>query len=258
MNEMKDQAPESRLAVEVSSNTLRRARLPVKDWPIDYFVYGGCGLLVVGLLLYAGNRGWHTLEFRDVSIPGIFGSMLLVSLFVERMIEVFVSVWIDRDSAAHEQSLDFWQARQGQLTKEIQALIAERNGTPAPGDTRLAVIDDLLAKKRASVEEAVNFADVETKALLPFSARTLKMSTWIGLLIGVVASAVGFRFLGQLVSVQKNDMLLGQYEAFVAADILLTGAVLAGGSKLIHDMFSVYSSFMDSTKKSLSDQSKNQ
>ena len=79
-------------------------------------------------------------------------------------------------------------------------------------------------------------------------------------MIGVIASAVGFRFLGQLVELPTTTAFRSsaQYQWFTGADILLTGAVLAGGSKLIHNIFSVYTSFMLTTSKALSDQSKTQ
>ena len=233
------------------------AILQVKKWPTDYKVYTICGITIVAMLFLAGLRGWTQLTFLDASIPKIFASMLLVSLFVERVIEVFVSVWVDRESAGHEQNFDYWQGRQGKLAKEVEALIAERNGDPKPKEDRINEIDESLAKKREQIDTAVAYADVESKALLPFAARTLKVSTWVGLVVGVLASAAGFRFLGQLVEL-PTDRGDGQYQCFIAADILLTGAVLAGGSKLIHNIFSVYGSFMSSTSKALSDQSKTQ
>ena len=100
-------------------------------------------------------------------------------------------------------------------------------------------------KKRGQIDEAVGYADNEGKALLPFKARTLKVSTWVGLVIGVITSAVGFRFLAQLVKAPDSAFLASaQNQWFVGVDILLTGAVLAGGSKLIHNIVSVYTSFM--------------
>jgi hypothetical protein len=65
--------------------------------------------------------------------------------------------------------------------------------------------------------------------------------------LGIFVSAAGFRFLGQIVSVDAKN---SQYSFFLAADVLLTGAVFAGGSKLIHQIFSVYDSFMNATQDS--------
>jgi len=42
----------------------------------------------------------------------------------------------------------------------------------------------------------------------------------------------------------------------VDADVLLTGAVLAGGSKAIHQILSVYDAFMSATQDKLSDKSR--
>ena len=245
----------------VTSATVARAKLldPV-HWPTDYKVYALCGLGIVGMLALASYHRWNQIAFDPkASIPTILSSMLVVSLFVERIIEVFVSVWVDRDSASHEQNLDYWQATQGRLNKEIQALIAERDGPPPTvDDARKAKINELLVTRHDEIDAAVVYADTEEKALLPFQARTLKVSTWVGLVIGVITSAAGFRFLSQLVVLPADAAFRdsGQFEVFVAADILLTGAVLAGGSKLVHQIFSVYSSFMSTTSKSLADQSK--
>lgn len=243
--------------VDVKTDTVRA--LNPRTWPTDYRVYAICGVVVASVLYLAGEQRWGAIKFDSkASVPSVLGSMLAVALFVERVIEVFVSVWVDRASAIHEQNLDYWQSRQAQLGRDVQALITERNGQPAPDTTRIAAIDTLLVSKRADIDGAVKCADDEAKALLPFRARTLKVSTWVGLTIGVAVSAAGFRFLAQLVSVPTDAAFLnsGQYQCFLGVDMLLTGAVLAGGSKLIHNIFSVYSSFMNTTSKNLSDASK--
>ncbi len=103
---------------------------------------------------------------------------------------------------------------------------------------------------------------METKALLPFKARTRKVAVWIGLAVGLFTSAVGYRFLTQLVDLTPiynppTHFVSGQFGWFVAADVLLTGAVLAGGSKAVHQIFAVYESFMQSTQK-LADKKGNQ
>ena len=154
------------------------------------------------MLWKAGVNGAVGLPFKPdlgSSIPGLLGSLLIVSLFVERVIEVFVSVWADRETAAHEQNRDYWQTRQRRLEKEVEKLVAELASTPAPDAARKATIDQLLQQKRTSIEDAATSADTEEKALLPFDARTRKVTTWIGLVVGLFTAAVGFRFLNQIV-----------------------------------------------------------
>jgi hypothetical protein len=254
-------AATSSSAASRSSQETAKSLASAEKWPTDYLIYALCVATIAAMLYMAANNAWDKLSFNtEASLSAIFGAMLLVALFVERVIEVFVSVWIDRGSAIHEQNLDYWQKYQGRLAKEMAALISERNGEPKPDAARIAAIDEALAKKREEMTGATAYADVEAKALLPFQARTLKVSTWIGLVVGTLAAAVGFRFMGQLVVLPLDPHFKAsiQYQWFVGTDILLTGAVLAGGSKLVHEIFSVYSSFMSTTSKALSDQSKTQ
>jgi hypothetical protein len=233
--------------------------ISAEKWRSDWLVFFAAAALGAGMLWFAGITQTVELKFTEnlgTTLVGVFSSMLLVSLFVERVIEVFVSLWSDRQSAVHEQNLEYWQSRQARLKDEIQALVAERNGTPAPDPDRKAKIDELLGTKRTEMESANANADIEEKSLLPFQARTRKVSSVVGLVVGILAAAVGFRFFSQIVVLNSEFRVSVQYSCFVAADVLLTGAVLAGGSKLIHKIFSVYESFMTSTQKSLSDKSK--
>ena len=68
-------------------------------------------------------------------------------------------------------------------------------------------------------------------------------------MLGMITSAVGFRFLSQimvLTPISAAGLPLSvqdQYSAFIAVDVVLTGAVLAGGSKLVHQIFGVYEAY---------------
>jgi hypothetical protein len=211
------------------------------------------------IILFAAATVSTGLTFRgDLSstLPSVASTLLFVSLFVERVIEVFVSAWSDRDADEHQQNLEYWQSRQGQLKGEIADLISELNASNPPNDERKATINELFKVKRADIEDARANEDVEAKALIPSAARTRRISTWIGLAVGILVSAAGFRFLGQMVSLDSiynpaKGAHTTQYALFVVADVLLTGAVLAGGSKAVHQIFSVYDEFMKSTQDNL-------
>ena len=75
------------------------------------------------------------------------------------------------------------------------------------------------------------------------------MSTWVGIAIGVITSAVGFRFLDQIVDISKIAGYSNHYGWFIFVDVLLTGAILADGSKTIHRIFALYDTFMESTRE---------
>jgi hypothetical protein len=241
-----------------TQKTINTLSTKEKYFRSDWIVFLLSAFLGAVMLWYAGSTGTTSVKFVEnigLFITKVFGSMFLVSLFVERVIEVFVFIWCDRQSAVHEQNLDYWQARQGRLKQDIQALVAERQNAVDLDSSRKMRIDDLIRDKSIAIDEYGTNADNEEKALLPFQARKRKVSTWIGLVIGIFTSAVGFRFLSQIVELDAAFTKTNQYMWFVAADVLLTGAVLAGGSKLVHQIFSVYDSFMESSKKSFSNKS---
>lgn len=253
--------PESNGAANVAliraKKSLERVKSGVPPSLQDIVLIAVCALLGLLVAICAGGFQFERLIFDPKlgqNLANVLGTLLVVSVFVERVIEVFVSAWSDPESDQHEQNRDYWKSRQAELKNEVSDLLSELNGTNPPSSDRQAKIAELLSDKRAAIEDAGKLADVESKALLPFEARTRRISTWIGLVVGMLVSAVGFRFLGQIVSVDAIDSTDGkslQYPFFIAADVLLTGAVLAGGSKLIHQIFSLYESFMDLTQDKL-------
>ena len=118
-----------------------------------------CALLCVAAVALAASWQAGALAFQanfTALVPGIFGSMLLVALFVERMIEVFVSLWAPPEVAAHQQAITYWQAQRGRLKRRVSDLLAELNGTPGP-------LDDA----RQQLEQADLHVDAEEKAVLP-------------------------------------------------------------------------------------------
>ncbi len=239
-----------------TQQTAGTTSVTLNTWSSDWKVLSVSALLTAAMLWLTWLHAAAALTFQEhlpTMIPGIFSSMLIISLLVERVIEVFVSLWCDPQTAVHQQNLNYWKGRQGHLKRHIQALIAERDNPQAPADeARKQEINKLLTDKYAKIEEANANADNEEKALLPFQARTQKVAIWIGLVVGVFTSAVGFRFLSQIVILDDAFKNTSQFHWFVVADVLLTGAVLAGGSKLVHQIFSIYEAFMGSTQKLLS------
>ena len=190
-------------------------------------------------------------------ISGVFSSMLLVSLFVERLVEVLISVsYDDKNTADHKQQIAYFQASKGRFNQDIERLITERQGQPAPKSERLVDIDRLIRFNRKQIEKCSHDISMQEIFLLPNEAKMRKVSTWIGLTIGIFISAIGFRFLSQFLVLDTDFMKTIQYNWFVGADVLLTGAVLSGGSKLVHQIFSVYDSYTEKTKNSFSDKSK--
>jgi hypothetical protein len=211
-----------------------------------------CTLSVIAILFLAFVGRPEGLALEDVNtmtarIPNIFGSLLLVSLFIERVIEVFVSLWEDEETEKMELQIDFLQSKQVTLKKLIDDLTERLKS--ATDDVTKTDIEKRINARRDEMEAAMVDANNVEKDLIPKNAATRKLSTWFGMAIGILTAAVGFRFLNQIVDLSRINSHSLQYAAFIMADILLTGTVLAGGSKAIHSIFSVYDEFMDATRK---------
>lgn len=151
-------------------------------------------------------------EFLQTIAP-----LFLVSLFIERVLEVFLTIW--RGPAAAEHSLAAKKAR----------LAATGASEPQPGPLP------------------------EERTLVAYKASTQRIAFLAGIALGIVISALGVRALGLFVDPAVfRDLERGhpvQADWFNAADVFLTGAVLGGGSDGLHKLVSVFTSFLDATAR---------
>lgn len=137
--------------------------------------------------------------------------LFLVSLFIERTLEVFLSAWRAGDSA--------------QLEKRAKAA------------------------KAAPAGAGPETEDHESE-LIHYKAGTQRMAFLGGITIGIIVSALGIRAVGLFVDPAVFGKLPAlQQSAFKVADVVLTGAVLGGGADGLHKMVSVFTNFMDTTAK---------
>jgi hypothetical protein len=151
----------------------------------------------------------------NVTVLSMLGYLLLVSLFVERAIEIILSSW--RSTGADKLDREIDKAK-----KEIQASQPrdEQNMPLASPDL------EKLLDTRAAYRADSRFA-----------------ALWIGMVIGVIVSLAGVRILGNLY--ETYGLTSFQLGLFIVVDVLLTGFVLAGGSDAINKIYKVYSSFMN-------------
>ncbi|WP_026971813.1 hypothetical protein [Aliagarivorans marinus] len=187
----------------------------------------GLGLaLVVAILAVSYQLSPQPLAFdaRGLSnLPSIFGYLIMLSLIVERAIEVLLSAW--RSAGA-----DKLDGEIEQLAERLSTLPEDCGDGSASGDERQQLSEQLRAVKCQ-------------RALYRVHSR--QISQWLGMGIGVLLGLVGVRVLGNMVSVVEVSDL--QARLFVVVDVLITGAVLAGGSESVNRIMKLYNRFMDAT-----------
>lgn len=163
------------------------------------------GLALAGFFLQPAALDWRSQPL--LVLPMVFGYVVLVCLFLERAIEVFLSAL--RGGGADR------------LDQELRSFDA---------------VDRLDDEARARFQ-ALQLARSE------YRSHSRLIAQQMGLCMGVMVALVGLRILEQLVVAPPTGW---QGQWFTCVDILLTGSVLAGGSDAVNKLTKAYGQLMAS------------
>jgi len=152
------------------------------------------------------------------------GILIAVALFLERATEVFLSA--SRSGGADNLDHEIEKSRK---------IIAELKESSRPPES-IAAAESVLGEC------------LERRTTYRITSR--QWALWGGLLAGTLIAAVGLRSLNIFFTPDSlKQMNQNQKMLFAGVDVLLTGALLAGGSDGLHKITEVYTSFMNSTAK---------
>jgi len=177
----------------------------------------GIGLAGVALLgifiIFSLNPGvirfkaFTAAEFTQQLTP-----LVLVALFIERSLEVFLTAWRGGQEARLRHNVD--KAKQ----------IADKDATKL-GD--LHASEDLLTD---------------------YSSATRRIAFPVAIILGILISALGIRGFGTLLDTAVFGKLpAAQQSWFTVMDVLLTGSLLGGGSDFVHKVITTFTDLMDAT-----------
>jgi len=179
-------------------------------------------IMAVALLVYGATAPFDALSFQPVGgddALSVLGRLVLIALFVERAMEVLVELWrgAEKNRKKHE-------------IERIQKALDEVS-INAPG--------------RNELEAEL---DIASEDLNDWRAVTTRIALWSGFLFGLLVSIAGVRGLEALFSTPDESM---QTTLFQGLDILLTAALISGGSEGIHKITNVYKTFMEASEKKI-------
>ena len=166
----------------------------------------------------AGNfTGLAFKPFEASAVVGNLTGLFLISLFLERALEVFVSSWRDADSRALEHDI-------------LHALAAAK---AAPDAAAAAEAERAVREKRY--------------ALHLYKAKTARVAFICGLVAGAVIALAGARALAPLLAGMPQP---GTPQALVVTivDVVITAGLIGGGSDGIHKLVSVITDYLDATR----------
>ena len=162
-------------------------------------------IVVIGVSVLLPAQGLSLRADTLTALPALFVTILLICLFVERAIEVFLS--------------------------------ALRGG----GADRLDLEVEQLQSVQTPTQDQVNALNDRMVARSEYRSHSRLIAQQMGLCFGLFIALVGFRILANLV----GDLPSGwQARAFLLLDILLTGSVLAGGSDAVNKLTKAYGTIM--------------
>jgi hypothetical protein len=166
-------------------------------------------IAVLGVVLAAllQSRMVQFWTFTIQDVTRILTPLILTALFMERALEVLLTPW--RGEGAE------------QISRDVET-----------------------AKHAANVQAVAT----NEKALIAYKAKTRQIAYLSGLALGVVISALGMRCLEPFFEPKAfADLGTVQHGLLNGVDVLLTGALLAGGADGLHKLVSVFTNYMDAT-----------
>ncbi|MDH3973142.1 MAG: hypothetical protein OEV42_02575 [Deltaproteobacteria bacterium] len=189
-------------------------------------------ILIIAYVLRPCVLGFKAAD--QINLPTMFGSLILIALFVERSIEMFLSVWRSQGADNLDRMIEKSRRDVELKQKELEKLpdnVSNSKGEEANNN---------LSAARESLD------NVEDKRVA-YRVDSRFIALWAGLLIGIFVSLVGVRVLGNIVEFKcEKDFQEG---LFTVVDILLTGSMLAGGSESINRLMKVYNNVMSATSE---------
>lgn len=188
----------------------------VRMWWVTMAVIG------VGVMALAWIGKWKATMVQDAFVLkhaiDLVGVLFFVTLLQERALEVLVSTVRGTKARARELHIE-------KLEKDIAE---ERDGPD-----NLRQLTEKLHDEKVLRNE--------------YRSGTIKFAFSASMVLGILISAVGIRVLAQMFQV---DVLSdAQQPWFAFTDILITGALIAGGSEGIHKIMNVLSNFLERQAK---------
>ena len=201
----------------VETEALRKAdHTFVRRWWLTMTV------IAVAVMVFAVASGWKATMLQEGFVwnraMDLVGVLFFVTLLQERALEVLISTVRGTKSRARELVI-------AKLEADIANYQEERDG-----QDKLRQWTENLHDEKVRRDE--------------YRSGTIILAFSASMALGILISAVGIRVLAQMF--QVIQVSAAQQGWFTFTDVLITGALIAGGSEGIHKITTVLSNFLES------------
>lgn len=204
---------------------------------------------VILVNMYLNPTALNIESFSFEQFTSILGKLFIVTLLVERTLEVFVNVW-------REPGVRLMKAQIAQLKGELSGMesaVAEKMTTSDNlsihkefnAQVQKPVVGDSMLEHRVS--ECKSAIEAKEYEYTQFKSTTQRNILWTGLIIGILISLGGFRIVSELVTMDVGLVSELQRQLFNFIDVALTGSLIAGGSESMHSLMRTFNKFMEAT-----------
>lgn len=180
-----------------------------------------CVIIILTVLYSPRMIPFWDFEIQDIAM--LLLSLFVVTLFVERAVEVIITVWRDPEKSQYEKSIDI-----------LKSKLEERRKIKK--DTT-----EISAGLKKLMHEHEHYRAITRTIAVP-----------IAFAMGIVVSALGIRvlqpFLDNTIFKSMTDL---QKLLFGGADVLVTGSVIGGGSKGVHEIIEAFINTVQLYRKNL-------
>jgi hypothetical protein len=189
-------------------------------------------------------------EFDIGSVSQMLTTLLLISAFLERALEVYALTFREKGEKKIDDHVKKLKASR-QLVDEVKdGSDFEMQMTKLIGTFSLQAIwkeagkaVDNAGKKIVVMTKIQELVDSNEETAAIYKDTTRRYILWSALCSGILISIVGVRGLAPFINLGNGDTWQDNW--FKLFDICLTGAIIAGGSDIIHKILNVFTTFMD-------------
>ena len=227
-------------------------------------------LLILLLIISSAILFPNSITFRPFGVNEVtqlLTLLALISLFLERALEVFINTWrgpeeerLNNEIQSNERVIaDKIRLRQAKIDQPQAIATAKRtavDGGSKPVAAQVSIeamltnTDELTEELHQELENLKEFQNERSR----YKSQTRKLALWTALFVGLVVSGVGVRSLDTLVQPVQGSLYSGiQTVMLRCLDVILTGGLIAGGSDGIHKVTQLFTTFFEENRDRLRD-----
>ena len=227
-------------------------------------------LFIVGIIFFSAFLFPNSVTVRAFGVNEVsqlLTLLALVSLFLERALEVFINTWrgpreaeLDNEIQNNERVIaDKGNLRQAKIEQpqtilKTTAAAVSKDAKRLTKEVAVEAIPEGTDILTAELDQELEKLNANQQLRSAYKSQTRKIALWTALFVGLLVSGVGIRSLDSLIQPVQGSMYSGiQSLAFRCLDVLLTGGLIAGGSDGIHKITQLFTTYFEETRNGLRD-----